>query len=82
MELHVTESSVEDHVGVLRLNRPERGNSWTHRMNAEYRWLMQKLDADPEVRVILVTGAGKQFCVGADFRALDHHQASDQDYVK
>jgi enoyl-CoA hydratase/carnithine racemase len=82
MELHVTESSIEDHVGIVRLNRPERGNSWTHRMNAEYRWLMQQLDADPAVRVILVTGAGRQFCVGADFRALDHHQASDQDYAK
>lgn len=82
MELHVTSTSIEDHVGIVRLDRPERGNSWTHRMNAEYRWLMQSLDANPEVRVILVTGAGKQFCVGADFRALDHHQASDQDYAK
>jgi enoyl-CoA hydratase/carnithine racemase len=82
MELHVTQSSIEDQVGIVRLNRPDRGNSWTHRMNAEYRWLMQELDANPEVRVILVTGAGRQFCVGADFRALDHHQASDQDYVK
>ena len=82
MELHVTSLAIEDHVGIVQLNRPERGNSWTHRMNAEYRWLMQSLDENPEVRVILVTGAGKQFCVGADFRALDHHQASDQDYVK
>jgi len=74
MELHVTSLAIEDHVGIVQLNRPERGNSWTHRMNAEYRWLMQSLDENPEVRVILVTGAGKQFCVGADFRALDHHR--------
>lgn len=66
----------------LNMNRPNRGNSWTHRMNAEYRWLMKLHDEDPEVRVIVVTGAGRQFCVGADFKALDHHGASDKDYVE
>ena len=44
MELHVTESSIADGVGLVRLKRPDRGNSWTHRMNAEYRWLIQSLD--------------------------------------
>ncbi|HSV46768.1 MAG TPA: enoyl-CoA hydratase-related protein, partial [Ramlibacter sp.] len=73
---------IEDHVGILRLNRPDRGNSWTHRMNAEYRWAMQSLQDSPDVRVILVTGAGRQFCVGADFRALDHHRESKKDYVE
>lgn len=82
MDLHVTEVSIEDHVGIVRLSRPARGNSWTNRMNAEYRWLMRSLDDNPEVRVILVTGAGKQFCVGADFKALDHHKESDRDYVE
>ncbi|WP_218510363.1 enoyl-CoA hydratase-related protein [Variovorax sp. dw_308] len=82
MELHVIESAVEDHVGIVRLNRPERGNSWTTRMNAEYRWVMQSMEDNPEVRVILVTGAGRQFCVGADFKALDHYKASDKDYVE
>jgi len=82
MELKVTESSVQDGVALIRLNRPDRGNSWTHRMNAEYRWLMQSHDENPEVRVIVVTGAGRQFCVGADFRALEHHQASTKDYSK
>lgn len=82
MDLHVTELSIEDNVAVVRLNRPGRGNSWTHRMNAEYRWLMQSLDKNPDVRVIVVTGAGRQFCVGADFKALDHHKESDKDYVE
>ena len=82
MELHVTELKIEDHVAVIRLNRPGRGNSWTTRMNAEYRWLMDRADKDPEVRVIVVTGAGRQFCVGADFKALDHHAQSGDDYVK
>jgi enoyl-CoA hydratase/carnithine racemase len=82
MELHVTELSIEDHVGIVRLNRPARGNSWTNRMNAEYRWLMQSLEDNPEIRVIVVTGAGRQFCVGADFKALDHHKDSSKDYVE
>lgn len=81
MELHVTESQVDRGVGLVRLKRPDRGNSWTHRMNAEYRWLMKTHDDDPDVRVIVVTGAGRQFCVGADFRALEHHQESGSDYV-
>jgi enoyl-CoA hydratase/carnithine racemase len=82
MELHVTELSIEDHVGIVRLNRPARGNSWTNRMNAEYRWLMQSMEDNPEIRVIVVTGAGRQFCVGADFKALDHHKDSSKDYVE
>jgi len=82
MELKVTESQVLDGVALVRLNRPDRGNSWTHRMNAEYRWLMKSHDENPEVRVIVVTGAGRQFCVGADFRALEHHQESTKDYAQ
>ncbi|WP_223272111.1 enoyl-CoA hydratase-related protein [Pandoraea pnomenusa] len=82
MELHVTESNIEDGVAVVRLSRPGRGNSWTKRMNEEYRWLMASHDADPAVRVIVVTGAGRQFCVGADFKALDHYVDAKQDYVE
>lgn len=51
-------------------------------MNEEYRWLMAACDSDPDVRVIVVTGAGKQFCVGADFKALDHYVDAGQDYVE
>jgi enoyl-CoA hydratase/carnithine racemase len=82
MDLRVTELKIEDRVGIVRLKRPERGNSWTTRMNAEYRWIQQQLDGNPQVHVIVVTGAGRQFCVGADFRALDHYEKSDADYVQ
>ena len=82
LELKVTDYSVdEDGVATVRFNRPGRGNSWSTRMNAEYRWIMLKLDQDPAVRVIVVTGAGRQFCVGADFKALDHYADSNADYV-
>lgn len=82
MELHVTETSKANGVAVVRLSRPGRGNSWTARMNAEYRWLMERHDVDPDVRVIVVTGAGRQFCVGADFKALDHYAGAKEDYVE
>ena len=81
VELHVTQMRIDRGVGIVRLNRPGRGNSWTTRMNAEYRWLMAELDAHPDVRVIVVTGAGTQFCVGADTKALDHYRESDDNYV-
>ncbi len=82
MELKVTAYEVApDGVATVRFNRPDRGNSWTTRMNAEYRYIMALLDADPAVRVVVLTGTGKQFCVGADFKALDHYSGGDKDYI-
>lgn len=82
MELKVTSYDVsDDGVATVKFNRPGRGNSWTTRMNAEYRWLMHQADGDPAVKVIVVTGAGKQFNVGADFQALDYYADGEKDYV-
>jgi enoyl-CoA hydratase/carnithine racemase len=60
-----------DGVGVITLNRPHRSNAWTGRMAFEYRTAMQLAERDERVGVIVVTGAGRHFCVGADSRALD-----------
>ncbi|MEO3858621.1 enoyl-CoA hydratase-related protein [Acrocarpospora sp. B8E8] len=57
-------------VATVWLHRPDRRNSWTARMNFEYRAVMRALDADPAVRVVVVTGSGGTFSVGADSRAL------------
>lgn len=70
-ELKVTRCEIsEAGVATVWLHRPERRNSWTARMNAEYRAIMACLDADPAVRVAVVTGTGGTFCSGADTRAL------------
>ncbi|MBT4689133.1 MAG: enoyl-CoA hydratase [Rhodospirillaceae bacterium] len=81
MDLKVTRSEIADGVGTVFLHRPGRGNSWSKRMNVEYRWLMAQMDDNPDVRVIVVTGTGRQFCVGADFDALDHYKNGKDDYV-
>jgi enoyl-CoA hydratase/carnithine racemase len=60
-------------VATITLNRPERLNSWTGRMNLGYRAALAKACADPAVRVIVVTGAGRGFCSGADSDALAGH---------
>ena len=78
LELNVTEVEVDDDgVATLTLNRPGRGNSWTGRMHDEIREICAVLDADPAVRVIVLTGAGTTFCAGADFKALDHYVKAD-----
>jgi enoyl-CoA hydratase/carnithine racemase len=47
MECKVTQCTIENRVGTVYLDRPRRGNSWTMRMNIEYRWRMAQLNANP-----------------------------------
>ena len=60
-------------MATITLDRPERLNAWTARMNAEYRSLLQRASDDPGVRVIVVTGAGRGFCAGAESEDLAGH---------
>jgi enoyl-CoA hydratase/carnithine racemase len=71
MEWKAVSYEVGDGVGLITLNRPHRSNAWTGRMAVEYRTAMQLAEQDERVGVIVVTGAGRHFCVGADTRALD-----------
>ena len=70
-DLKVITYEVDDvGVALVTLNRPDRLNAWTGRMEHEFRWAMADADADPAVRVIVVTGAGRGFCAGADLGGL------------
>lgn len=57
-------------VAILTLNRPQQLNAWSRAMEAEYFDRLEEIDADPEVRAVVVTGAGRAFCAGADMADL------------
>jgi enoyl-CoA hydratase/carnithine racemase len=63
--------SVTDGEGIslVTLNRPERMNAWTARMGRELSHALQAADADDDTRVVVLTGAGKAFCAGADLES-------------
>jgi enoyl-CoA hydratase/carnithine racemase len=61
---------VEDPVATVTLNRPDRLNAWTNRMGVEVKHAMARAEADPDVTVIVITGAGRGFCAGADMQQL------------
>jgi enoyl-CoA hydratase/carnithine racemase len=63
-------SQLEDGVLILTLNRPERLNAWTYDLGDCYFDLLDEADASPEVRSIIVTGAGRGFCSGMDAEVL------------
>jgi enoyl-CoA hydratase/carnithine racemase len=58
--------SVSDHVATIVLNRPQGKNGYTHQMSRELYDALDRADADDDTRVVIVTGAGQHFCVGAD----------------
>lgn len=62
-------SSLADGVLMLTLNRPERLNAYTAQMGRELEAAFRRADADDAVRVVIVTGAGRAFCAGADMSA-------------
>ena len=57
---------VEDHILTLTLNRPEKLNAFTRDMQHEMVDALDRADADDDIRAIIVTGAGRAFCAGAD----------------
>jgi enoyl-CoA hydratase/carnithine racemase len=56
---------------VLTFNRPDRLNAWNDTLEARYYALLDEAEDDPEIRAIVVTGAGRGFCAGADMDDLE-----------
>jgi enoyl-CoA hydratase/carnithine racemase len=61
--------AVEDGIAIVTLNRPEKLNAFTNTMRLELIAAFDRIDADDDVRVAIVTGAGRAFCAGADLSA-------------
>lgn len=58
--------AVENGIATITLNRPERMNTISRTMLEQIGQLMLKADADPQVRVVILTGTGRAFCAGLD----------------
>jgi enoyl-CoA hydratase/carnithine racemase len=58
----------KDGIGYLKLNRPDRANTISLQLMHDVVSAMEQVEADEEYRVVIVTGAGKHFCGGADLR--------------
>src|SRR5580693_1837231 len=62
-------TDLSERILTITLNRPERLNAWTATMGRELIEAFDRADADDEVGAIIVTGAGRGFCAGADLAA-------------
>jgi enoyl-CoA hydratase/carnithine racemase len=74
---------IDDHVATITLNRPEQLNAFTTTMMREMIDAFDRIDADDDVRAVIVTGAGRGFCAGADLSAggatFDHRRSDAED---
>ena len=70
MSTQETIYEVADQVATITLNRPDKLNAWTATMEQEVRSAVEEAERDDNVRVIVLTGAGRGFCAGADMSLL------------
>jgi len=78
------EYSVSDHVATILLNRPERKNAFTLEMTDEWAAALRRAEADPQVRAVVVTGAGDAFCAGVDldvFNGRERTPLADKEFL-
>ncbi len=66
LEFEQIKLDVDDHIATLTLNRPERLNAFTREMMAEIIAAFDHIDSNDDIRVVVVTGAGRGFCAGAE----------------
>ena len=68
---------VSDHIATVTLNRPDRLNAITRQLQEDVFNALHQAETDDDVRVIILTGAGRGFCAGADMKGLDDTSNAD-----
>lgn len=71
-------TETRDRVGIITFNRPEKLNAFNYEMQAEYRAQVEAWNADPAIGAIVLTGAGRSFCAGADFGGWSRQVAGER----
>lgn len=71
-------TSVDDGVLTITMNRPERLNAWTPQMGGEIMTAIDAANDDSDIEGMILTGAGRGFCAGADIEAVFKAQADGQ----
>ena len=66
-------------VGLITLNRPEKMNAWTYDMRDELLHAMDRVNNDPDMGAMVITGAGRGFCAGADIGAMFKTRLDDDE---
>ncbi|MFN2617599.1 MAG: crotonase/enoyl-CoA hydratase family protein [Thermoleophilaceae bacterium] len=69
MDFEQIEYAVDEGILTITLNRPDRLNAWTETMRAELMEAFDRADADDDVHVVIMTGAGRAYCAGMDLEA-------------
>ena len=72
-ELQTLRYEVQDGIATITLQRPDQLNAFTASMRDELIAAFDETDGDDAVRAVIVTGAGRAFCAGADLSAGGHH---------
>ena len=71
-------TETRDRVGIITFNRPEKLNAFNYEMQQEYRAQVEAWNADPGIGAIVLTGAGRAFCAGADFGGWSRQVAGER----
>jgi len=73
----VVELERRDHIALVTLNRPEARNAVSPEVSQTMAAILDEVEADPELRAVVITGKGEVFCAGADLKVVAQGNAND-----
>jgi enoyl-CoA hydratase/carnithine racemase len=82
LHVNVVRHAVADGIGHITLNRPERMNAVTTELARELELALSELSANPTVKVIVIRGAGKNFCAGGDILEVENLRSAGPEHLR